>query len=129
MPYGTLVWANSETYAACLLPTENSSPLTQVAVLSLSSGQYTVVLDGPHSSERGFDIYDVRCNDQGIVWIESNCYTGEWRVFQATLSRGVAGDAKPSRLRQWRLGRAIYHRCEVASVLAGNAFNKRKCHL
>lgn len=94
MPYGTLVWANSETYAACLLPTENSSPLTQVAVLSLSSGQYTVVLDGPHSSERGFDIYDVRCNDQGIVWIESNCYTGEWRVFQATLSRGVAGDAK-----------------------------------
>lgn len=94
MPYGTLVWANSETYAACLLPTENSSPLTQAAVLSLSSGQYTVVLDGPHSSERGFDIYDVRCNDQGIVWIESNCYTGEWRVFQATLSRGVAGDAK-----------------------------------
>ena len=94
MPYGTLVWANSETYAACLLPTESSSPLTQAAVLSLSSGQYTVVLDGPHSSERGFDIYDVRCNDQGIVWIESNCYTGEWRVFQATLSRGVAGDAK-----------------------------------
>ena len=42
MPYGTLVWANSETYAACLLPTENSSPLTQAAVLSLSSGQYTV---------------------------------------------------------------------------------------
>ena len=72
MPYGTLVWANSETYAACLLPTENSSPLTQAAVLSLSSGQYTVVLDGPHSSERGFDIYDVRCNDQGIIWIESN---------------------------------------------------------
>ena len=94
MPYGTLVWANSETYAACLLPTENSSPLTQVAVLSLSSGQYSVVLDGPQSTERGFDIYDVRCNDQGIIGIESNCFTGEWRVFQSTLSRGVVGDAK-----------------------------------
>ncbi len=93
LPYGSLVWANSDTYAACLLPTENSSPLTQAAVLTLATGEYSVALSGPASKERGFDIYDVRCNEQGIVWVESNCFSGEWRVYAATLSRGTAGNA------------------------------------
>ena len=91
LPYGSLVWANSESYAACLLPTESSSPLTQVAILPLATGNYQVVLDGPASAERGFDIYDVRCDDSGIVWTEANCYTGQWRIYQATHARGSIG--------------------------------------
>ena len=94
LPYGSLVWANSDTYAACLLPTENSTPLTQAAVLTLATGEYSVALSGPTSKERGFDIYDVRCNDQGMVWVESNCFSGQWRVYASTLSRGTAGTAQ-----------------------------------
>lgn len=91
LPYGTLVWANSDSYAACLLPTETSTPLTQVGILPLSSGDYSIVLDGPVSEGRGFDIYDVRCNDNGIVWTEANCFTGKWRVYQATHSGSSIG--------------------------------------
>lgn len=94
LPYGTLVWANCDSaYAACLLPTETSTPLAQVALLALANGTYTTVLEGPVSTERGFDVYEARCNDNGMVWTESNCYTGQWRIYQAALSRGVLGQA------------------------------------
>lgn len=89
LPYGTLIWANSDNYAACLLPTEGASPLTQVGILSLSSGTYATVLEAPATQERGFEIYDVRCNDEGAVWLEANCLSGQWRVYHAT-HNGVA---------------------------------------
>lgn len=94
LPYGTLLWVNSDAYGACLLPTEEGSPIVQAGVLSLATGAYDIVLEKPASSERGFEIVDVRCNDRGIVWVESNCFTDEWRVFAATLSKGVAGAEK-----------------------------------
>lgn len=91
LPYGTLVWANSDSYAACLLPTDTATPLTQVGILFLGSGEYSVVLEGPVSEGTGFDIYDVRCNDNGIIWTEANCWTGKWRIYQATHSGGSIG--------------------------------------
>lgn len=93
LPYGTLVWANCDSYAACLLPTEGSTPLTQAGIVSLADGAVSTVLAGPVSAERGFDIYDVRCDDRGMVWVEANCLTGEWRVYQATHARDSIGSA------------------------------------
>ena len=93
LPYGTLVWANCDSYAACLLPTEGSTPLTQAGIVSLSDGSVATVLAQPASEERGFDIYDVRCDERGMVWVEANCLTGEWRVYQATHSGGAIGAA------------------------------------
>lgn len=91
-PYGTLVWATPDSaYAACLLPTESSSPLTQAGIISLANGTYETILEGPASTERGFDIYEVRCDDNGIVWTEANCLTGQWRVYQATHSGSAIG--------------------------------------
>lgn len=84
LPYGTLVWANSDTYAACLLPTEGATPLTNVGILNLNAGTYAVVLEAPVTEERGFEIYDVRCNENGVVWLEANCLSGQWRVYHAT---------------------------------------------
>lgn len=92
LPYGTLVWATpGAESAACLLPTDSASPLTQAGVLSLSSGSYATVLERPASQERGFDIYEVRCDDSGIVWTEANCLSGEWRVYHATHAGGTLG--------------------------------------
>lgn len=92
LPYGTLVWATPESkYAACLLPTESASPLTQAGIISLSDGTYETVLEGPTSTERGFDIYEVRCDDNGIIWTEANCLTGQWRVYQTTHSGSTIG--------------------------------------
>lgn len=86
LPYGSLVWANSDSYAACLLPTEGADPLCQGAILNLSDGTLTTILEAPVSTERGFDICDIRCNEHGVVWTESNCLSDEWRVYQASTS-------------------------------------------
>lgn len=86
LPYGSLVWANSDSCAACLLPTEGADPLCQGAILNLSDGTLTTVLETPVSTERGFDICDIRCNEHGVVWTESNCLSGEWRIYQASSS-------------------------------------------
>ena len=67
LPYGSLVWANDDDLAACLLPTDTGKPLTQVALLSLSSGNSTVVLEQAVGSDEGFEIYDVR----GVMTTES----------------------------------------------------------
>lgn len=93
LPYGTLVWANCDSYAACLLPTEGADPLTQAGIVSLADGAVTVALPEPASSERGFDIYDVRCDEHGMVWMEANCLSGEWRIYQAPHSKGAIGSA------------------------------------
>lgn len=93
LPYGTLVWANCDSYAACLLPTEGADPLTQAGIVSLADGTVSVVLPQPASSERGFDIYDVRCDEHGMVWVEANCLSGEWRIYQAPHSKGALGSA------------------------------------
>ncbi|MFR1639455.1 MAG: hypothetical protein ACLSVD_09980 [Eggerthellaceae bacterium] len=62
LPYSSLVWANDDDLAACLLPTDTGKPLTQVALLSLSSGNSTVVLEQAVGSDEGFEIYDVRAH-------------------------------------------------------------------
>lgn len=86
LPYGTLVWASDDTVAACLLPTETGSPLTQVGLLFLGSGNTVTVLPKAQGSIDGFEIYDVRANSKGLIWTEANILQEEWRVYAATVS-------------------------------------------
>ena len=83
LPYGTLVWADNDTVAACLNPTEQASPLNTVSLLYLSSGNTATVLDAAQGSEEGFEILDARCSENGLVWTESNPYQSRWRVYTA----------------------------------------------
>lgn len=92
LPYGTLVWADNDTVAACLNPTEEASPLNTVSVLYLSSGNTRTVLDAAQSVDEGFEILDVRCSENGLVWTESNPYQSRWRVYTASLSDGSAAN-------------------------------------
>ena len=93
LPYGTLLWASGDNLAACLFPTEHSKPLTQVGILYLSSGNYEIVIETPLGLNEGFDIYDVRANDQGLVWTEANILSGVWRIFSASFENGVLGES------------------------------------
>ena len=86
IPYGSLVWANDDSVAACLLPTETGSPLTQVGLLYLTSGRLDTVLSKAVGSSDSFEIYDVRANSEGLVWTEANILQGTWRVYAASLS-------------------------------------------
>lgn len=93
LPFGTLIWANDDTVAACLLPCETSDPLVEVGLISLESGALRKVLTNAVSAAEGYQIYDVRANASGMVWVEANILKGDWRVYNATLSDSTLGPA------------------------------------
>ena len=88
LPYGTLVWANDDQVAACLLPTETGKPLTRIGMLWLGSGNLDTVLDQAVGTKEGFEVYDVRATATGAVWTEADVLEGTWRVYSARLSNG-----------------------------------------
>lgn len=91
LPFGTIVHASSDEMAACLLPTESASPLTQVGVLSLADGSLTTVLKEAVGASEGFQVFDVRATTAGMVWVEANILKGLWRVLAAPLTGADLG--------------------------------------
>lgn len=89
LPYGSLVWSNSDDIAVCLTPTEQANPLTQVAILSLATGATTTVLEKAEGHGEGFDIFDVRASSSGVIWVEADIMDNMWRVYTATLEGGA----------------------------------------
>lgn len=84
LPYGTLVWSSDEAIAACLIPNEASAkPLAQVGLLSLSSGNCPIVLEQAVGQDDGFEIYDVRAVEGGVIWTEADILDGVWRIYTA----------------------------------------------
>lgn len=90
LPFGTLVWADDSNIAACLFPTEDPSPLTNMGVLQLGTGAYYTLQEAAVGAEEGFEIYDVRANEQGMVWMEAAVMEGLWRIYTATLSADLS---------------------------------------
>lgn len=94
LPYGTLLWCDDDSVAACLLPGEAANPLTQIALLWLSSGNYPVVREQAVGQSEGFNIFDVRATSEGLVWVECNVLAGTWRVYTASMdSEGSVGNS------------------------------------
>lgn len=91
VPYGTLAWVNDDEVAACLLPTKTGSPLTQVGLLFLGSGDMPVALEQSVGRNEDFEIYDVRATASGLVWTEANIMQNTWRIYGAPLSNGTMG--------------------------------------
>ena len=92
LPYGSLVWANDDSVAACLLPGETGKPLAQIGLLSLGSGTYATVVENAVGESEGFEIYDVRACAEGLVWVEADILDGTWRVYHATADGASIGD-------------------------------------
>ena len=86
LPFGTLVFCNDDKFAACLIPTDGAKPLAQVAILSLSSGNYYTVVEQAKGQSKGFEIYDVRATSQAVIWTEANILDGVWRIFAGKLA-------------------------------------------
>ena len=93
LPYGTMVWANSDSVAVCLVPGETSSPLSTVQLLWLGSGVTSTVLETAIGQDEGFCIYDARGTESGLVWVEADILEGTWRVYTAKLADGMLQDA------------------------------------
>lgn len=92
LPYGSLVWANDDAVAACLMPTEQAKPLCTVGLLSLSSGTVSTVLKQAVGQDEGFEVYDVRACSRGIVWAEADILDGLWRVYSAPSDGSSIGE-------------------------------------
>lgn len=86
LPFGSLVWADNSTVAACLCPTAESHPLNTIRLFYFGSANLVEVLKKPRGIDEGFDIYDVRCSTDGVVWTECNIYDDTWRIYTAQLS-------------------------------------------
>ena len=86
LEYGTLVWASDDQVAACLVPGETANPLCQAGILSLSSGNLTILLERAVGTAEGFQIYEARATSHGMVWVEADILENAWRVYTATLS-------------------------------------------
>ena len=94
LPYGTLVWVTDDSVAACLLPTDSGSPLSQVGLLSLGNGTMTTALKKAVGTKDHFEIYDVRATSSGLIWTEANIRNGTWRVYCAKTSGNTPGKSK-----------------------------------
>lgn len=90
LPFGTLVWANSEELATCLVPTSEPSPLAQIEILLLGSGESYTVLENAIAASDGYEILDARASFRGLIWIESNIMEKRWRVMCAPMSSALA---------------------------------------
>ena len=90
LPFGTLLWANDDTIAACLFPTEEASPLVHMGILHLPSGASYTMRESAVGAEEGFEIYDVRASSSGMVWMEAAIMEGRWRIYVASLSPDLA---------------------------------------
>lgn len=117
LPYGTMLWASDSNVAACLLPCETSTPLTEVGLLSLADGSTSKVLEGAVGAAEGFEIYDVRANSNGIAWMEADILNGQWRLYTAALNKhALTGDARIA-----AEGNAEWN-CPTIALSANNVF-------
>ena len=94
LPYGSLLWTNGDNVAACLLPTNTGSPLTKVGILNLTTGYLAEVMTKAVGAAEGFEVYDVRICDAGMVWTEANVLDATWRIYSATLNGIELGTPK-----------------------------------
>ena len=92
LPFGSLIWADNPTVAACLIPTDTASPLTSVSVMYLHNASTVKVLNNAVGKDEGFEIYDVRASEDGLIWTEANILAGVWRIYTATLKDATLGD-------------------------------------
>lgn len=118
LPFGSLVWTNNANVAACLIPTEQPSPITQVALLMLGTGNYFTVLEQAAGAADGFEILDVRASESGLVWTEANIMEGTWRIMCAPLS---PNDATLGDTRMLEEGNRTFETPTIAAV-GGNAY-------
>lgn len=67
LPYGSLAWANSSNFITCLIPNDKAKPLATVELINIDSGDRNTILEASVGQREGFEIYDARTNDNGII--------------------------------------------------------------
>ena len=90
LPMGSVGSMSCDGLALFLVPGETTDVRTRLAILSLESATLTTVLDRAVSHDDGFQIYDARCNNDIIIWVECNLHTEDWRVYIAPVTNSAA---------------------------------------
>lgn len=90
LPAGSLVWADNDTLAACLIPTGAVSPMHRLGLLYFSSGNLPTVMATPQGAAEGYEFMEVRASESGMIWVESNMFEQTWRIYTARVSDAQA---------------------------------------
>ncbi|MDO5044159.1 MAG: hypothetical protein Q4E22_02525 [Coriobacteriia bacterium] len=89
LPLGSVLFATSENYGAVLSQNDVAVPISQIGLLNLKSGDYSVIHKTPTSAQ-GYEFMDVRTSDDLMVWTELNFHTSEWALFAQNHNAGQA---------------------------------------
>ena len=92
LPYGSLLWVTDDDVAACLLPTDTGSPLSELGLLYLGSGNLVTLRKKAVGASDAYEMYDVRATSEGVVWTEANILQGTWRIYAAPLEGDQLGE-------------------------------------
>lgn len=87
LPAGSLVWADNDTLAACLIPTGAVSPMHRLGLLYFSSGNLPTVMATPQGAAEGYEFMEVRASESGMIWVESNMFEQTWRIYTGARKR------------------------------------------
>ena len=94
LPMGAIGNMDCDDIAVMIYPGDSTNILTQMGLLDVTGGGVTSVLSQAVGHDDGYVIYDARCNDDLIVWVESNMFTDDWRVYMAKV-RSATGIGSP----------------------------------
>jgi hypothetical protein len=92
LPFGSIIHAASGNTGCALLPGDTGNPLLQVATLNLQNGTTTTILEGAQGASEGYQIFDARANEQGIIWLEADILEDAWRIYTAKIQNSAAAN-------------------------------------
>lgn len=89
LPLGCVINMSAERYAAVLERADEQLTLSYAGILDTHTGTYRRLITKPQRAEKGklsFSLYEVRCSDSWLAWLELNYETYDWVLFAAPLS-------------------------------------------
>ncbi len=92
LPLGSVLHMSAERYVAVLERSTEQMTISHLGVFDSNTAQYHRVLDKPQRAEEGrlsYSLYDVRCSDSLMAWIEINYESYDWALYAASLDEGV----------------------------------------
>lgn len=93
LPMGCVGTMDGNDVAVMIYPGDTPDILTQMGLLSVAGGGLSTVLDRAINHDSDFVIYDASCNDNIIVWAESNLFDERWHLYLASVhSASSIGD-------------------------------------
>lgn len=96
LPLGSVIKLSAERYAAVLEQSKDQMTLSHIGILDVQEGVYKRLIEKPRLAQQGqlnYSLYDVRCSDSLLAWVELNYDTNDWVLFASSFEFGKKLDS------------------------------------